>query len=288
MIRLRAGIAAAVSVLTFIACGGAAGTPYTGSFVHVVETDESAQRTGQASPRALYAELLERLPAAGDRTLTLKFFLFDDRDAAEDGRLAAAMGRYRTYTQYALVGQGSGVARVTADVVGAVSAPAAAVPARLHEADGSEMPVPRFLERLEGAGFVDVVEPFDADRIPLLGRGADGSVVKSLALLLLESVHGQATLVTGAGGPALSFGGTVVRLDDRGRAECPALKTEVATVPIEDVLASPERFGNGWSLVVSYGGSQSPSFSLGFLRSINAHDLFFQRLACLDAALAGR
>lgn len=264
----------------------ASAAPREGSFLHVVEDDSSAERLGVETPRALYALLLERLPVDPEGAVALKFFLFDDRDPEEDRRLAEAISRHRTLSQYALRADGPRAAGPLRDAVAVFPEGTAAPPGLLLEASRSEFPTDRFLEALTSVGFVDVVEPFDADRVPLLGRAADGRVVKSLTLALLEVAHGPARLDVEAGSGRLSIGDARLDLDDRGRVTCPARDTEIEALPIEDLLADPaSRPGEGRIVVVSYGGAQSPTFSLGWFDSIGAHDLFFQRLACLDHAI---
>ncbi|HSG90520.1 MAG TPA: CHASE2 domain-containing protein [Pseudomonadales bacterium] len=258
---------------------------YDGHFALVVESDTSFTEVGAASPRELYAQLLEALPSGEASSVVLRFFLLDERDGEIDARLAAAMAARRTYTQYALRGEGPAPITASTPGVGALGDTRAPDGASLLRAEGSEIPPPRFADAIRGMGFVDVVQPFDPDLVPLIATGADGALVKSLALLLLEEVHGPAEFVAV---PAMSLrlGGATLELDANGRAACEIMAVAIEPVDIVAILKDGGEALGDRIPVVSYDGVEAPRFRIGLIRSIGSHELFFRRLACLDARIA--
>lgn len=281
--------ALAIIAAGLLSAGGCAPeTPYDGRFALVVESDESFSEVGAATPRELYARLLEAMPADDTSAVALRFFLFDARDAEVDGRLAAAIAAHRTYTQYALRGEGPAAVTAATPAIGVLAGAAVPEGTELLRAERSELPAPIFLNAMTGMGFVDVVEPFEADLVPLIGLAADGAVVKSLALLLLEAVHGPAELIEGQG-LKLRIGGGTLELDARGRAACDIMALAIDPVDIVAVVESRASDAlRGRMPIVSYGGVEAPRFRTGLFASLDSHELFFRGLACLDARIDPR
>lgn len=138
----------------------------------------------------MYARAADRLAKAGIKSIAMKYFFFNRTGASDESNLAKRVQSVPTLLQYAVVGDGGSATehvRVPYDKMRATVARVASQ--HLTKNARVVLPIESCSMHAVSLGFVDAIEPFDADFLPLLGS-FDGVIVGSLWLQLLEQQYG--------------------------------------------------------------------------------------------------
>jgi hypothetical protein len=246
-------------------------------FVFLSEDETTLASSELADYRAVYARVIDRLAMHQANAVALKFFFFDSETSDVD--LANSMNQLPVLLQFALRGEAGSTMPVeqrqkwSGD--GTISNSE-----KLPVSNNIQLPRPALVTAANRLGFVDVVEPFSPQNIPMIGLH-DGEIVKSLILQLLEIEYGEARL----NGDKLELAGREFRVDRKGRIRCDidrhAIIHQETITGLLSGDASAETFANR-TVVVGYVGADSPMFETGFFETIPAHELFFTRLICLE------
>lgn len=251
------------------------------SFIFIVEDDQAIEATGIASYREMYAKVLAQLRIQGVGSVALKFFFFDELGSEQDDGLAAEMAKTTTLLQYALRGEEQSSHRTP--VLGKIVAEGKLSQGiQLISDKQSQFPIIKFSKSATKLGFVDIVEPFDLNLIPMVATYED-DLVESLALQLLEQQFGKSNV----DGTSISFTVKKLELDPQGRFFCDvddAPKPKFLSMT-EFLIKQNEISNTNDTAILMYVGRDAPEISTGFFSSMQVHELFARRLVCVESQL---
>ena len=281
-------IRGATCVLLLAACAMPAQTKANAhsAYVFVVEDDDSLKQTGNASDRAMYAQAAGRLRAGGIKSIAFKYFFFATQDAAVDATLAQQMYATPTLLQYELKGEyekTEAPSVVDDTMLEKMRAAADRVDtSHLLAGEHTHLPIQLFARAATRLGFVDVVAPFAADLIPLLGHYGHYPV-KSIMLELIEEQYGAATATANG----VRVGTVNLKTDAKGRYRCDGNDAPAPNaITLRELLTSRQRRDlRGKTAIFIYEGDHSPTIATGFAKYEKIHTLFARQLACIEDAL---
>lgn len=266
-----------VLMLLFVTSAGWAAPTTVHPFALVMIDDASESRYGGFPvDRALVAQAVDKLAAAGARAVVLKFFYDLPSNSASDAALASAIGKTRVLLQARVDDSEARPNRIPDRF--AVNVPAG--PVAISGKSGW-VPLPLFSNRAHNIGLVDVTS---ADRVPAYERLADKNYL-SLTVATLSVALGDAPLAIQ---PAkqLRIGQKSIVLDDKSQIVLSqSVFDDADNTPyfsfadVVDGKASLQSL-RGKVVVIGYHGSKMQSISTR-AGAIKAHLAFW--LGLLDA-----
>lgn len=219
-------------------------------------------------PRALTAEVIERLREAKAKAVVLKFFYDQPKDEAGDARLEKAIRGIPVALQARLDdSEKNANALPTRFFMPEVKA------ATTISGTNGWVPLKRFTDHAKAVGFVDFTE----SPIPML-ETYQGKTVKSLILCSLELAVGKEAVIRP--GKKISIGNKSLALDGKNQSSYQLPKADdLKYIPFHAVLdgSAPMKALEGKVVIIGYNGSHihtfdSPAGKLG------AHQVFVYAL----------
>lgn len=249
---LTLSLGALVTALLAVPLAVAAQSPF--ALVMIDEASE-AKYGGFPVDRALIAQAIDKLAAAGVRGVVLKFFYDAPSNAASDAALASALSKTKVILQARIDDTESKPNRLPERFVLAVPAGPVAV-----SGVSGWLPIPVLSNRAHNVGFVDITT---VDRVPAFERLGERSY-PSLTVAAISLALGD-TALTIQPGKQIRLGNKTVSLDAQSQIMLSATTfrnaDDTAYFSFADVVegkVAPQAL-RGKVVVIGYQGSKMPT-----------------------------
>jgi CHASE2 domain-containing sensor protein len=252
MKKLYAALFVGLTATLSIPITAAAQSPFT--LVMIDEASE-AKYGGFPVDRALTAQAIDKLAAAGVRGVVLKFFYDAPSNGSSDTALASAMGKTKVILQARIDDSESKPNRLPERF----ALPVGAGPVAVSGVSGW-LPLPVLSNRAHNVGFVDITS---ADRVPAFERLNERSY-PSLTVAAISLALGDPTLNI-VPGKQLRLGSKTIALDSQSQITLSANAfrgaDDTAYFSFADVVEGKVSLQalRGKVVVIGYHGSQMPT-----------------------------
>ena len=263
--------------LVLYGCNNTIRKEYQSQYVFVIEDDLSLRQTGYYEPRTMFSVALTKLREAGVKSVSPTFY-FTKENARTDRQFAEEMKKTPTILQYALKGKGKRkISQRTLAKMAAVGDDSTFE--QLPTNEKAEFPARALAGAAWQLGFVDMVEPFEFEQVPMVGN-FNGRVVKSLVLTLLEQQYGPAQIESSA----IRIAGNLLPLDEQGRYRCEMGRANaMKAMRLTNVLkATNISEMDGKTAVIISEARDISKINRGWFRQISHHQVLSQQLLCVE------
>ncbi len=272
-IRFLAPLALGISAICASISAAASNHPFA---LVMIDDASEAKYGGFPVDRALTAQAVDRLAAAGVRGVVLKFFYDQPSNPASDAALASAMAKTKVILQARIDDDEAKPNALPNRFAVNVGPGAAAV-----SGNSGWIPLPLLSNRAHNVGFTDIITP---DRVPVFERMGERNY-PSLAIAAISLAAGDPPMSIQPG-KQLRFANKTVPLDSKSQIEISPIAfrdaDDTAYFSFADVVEGRASLAplRGKVVVIGYHGREMPTVRTNS-GAVKLHLAFW--LALIDA-----